>query len=242
MNKIIKILKINLFILVLIVGGTLSYNFLGVEKFVLEKVGYIYNDSFQHLKKGLPINKAVKVYTGGGACSGFKLKSGHIVTAYHCKNSSGIYTIESKEDGDKLQSVEYEQLIKLTKKEKLQELMLKGNIHFHRPDIMILKKKGSQDALDVTEFSLTPIKKGDEVYILGTNGFTLISKLKVKPIKIERARYRGSIKTIWGKAYDVHGGTSGSGVVNSKGQLVGILVLGKGLDKVGITPIWDALK
>ncbi len=171
-------------------------------------------------------DKLVKVYVGNGVCSGTKLGKSFVLTAAHCISKPGsVYKVIDIKQESTLRHTDY----------------VAYKVH-PRSDIAILvTRKGPVQKLDTSLLEFTPIKKGDKVFVLGTNSFSKASEVLMKPITVDRPLFFNGFRSLWGHGLDIQGGTSGGAVINGQGKIVGVLVMGMGPTLNGITPI-DELK
>jgi S1-C subfamily serine protease len=190
------------------------------------------HDQNKELLKTLPVDRVVKIFSlGSSTCSGFKLKNDLVLTARHCidlkgKENQRIQVQDLKQE-EKLRVEEYV-VHKVHKTDDLALLRKKS----HNPDIKLQSEEISTSGL---------LRKGDKVYILGTNGFDALQFLQVRSLTVfSRLLFQGG-SIIHGSSLYIKGGTSGSAVFTNDGQLVGVLAIGEGNDMSGFAPI-DGLR
>lgn len=225
-------------LMTLIVGSWFIYP--TAQQEVTKVYGEIYNQIAHNKFKGqLPLHKAVKLHTKAGFCSGFKTTSGIIVTAKHClevKTQIGLLKVNTSiepvyaVDAGQEKNLTFDTYTVAKFGDKDLVLLFKtDNVEENNKLLLQLMMSG--------ELRLTPVKKGEQLFILGTNGDELISDMVIRPITITRIMFVFT-QAIWGLAYNIEGGTSGSGVVDKDGKLVGVLSVGKnGSPEAGITTI-----
>lgn len=225
-------------LMALIIGSWIIYPTAKQE--VTKIYGEIYN-LIEHnkMRNKLPIHKAVKIHTKAGFCSGFKTTSGIIVTAKHCleiKAQIGLLKVKTSiepvyvVDAGQEKNLTFDTytVAKLSDKD-LVLLFKTDNVEENNKLLLQLMMSG--------ELRLTPVKKGEQLFILGTNGDELISNMIIRPLIVTRIMFVFT-QAIWGIAFNIEGGTSGSGVVDKDGKLVGVLSVGKnGSSEAGITTI-----
>lgn len=208
----------------LIIGSWVIYPTAKQE--VTKVYGEIYNRiEHEKVKYKLPTHKAVKIHTKKGFCSGFRSTSGVVITAKHCVSDT-MFVVDAKQE----KSLTYDTYTVAKLGDKDIALLFKNN-NVEENNKLLLQTIRSG------ELRMSPVKIGEKLFILGTNGDELISNMIIRPITITRIMFVIT-QAIWGIAYNIEGGTSGSGVVDKEGKLVGVLSIGKnGSPEAGITTI-----
>jgi len=154
------------------------------------------------------------------ACTAFLVKKDTFVTAGHCineKNSQNKLLVRSfKKDSRKNKStwyIEDEDIFEV-------KFLIKQELSISDGDFAIGKL--SRDILDVNplEISKTPVKKGDEVYVLGHPSGLPLKYTKNGKVFSDFNNF--NFKT----NLDTYGGNSGSPVFNGNHKVVGILIRG----------------
>ncbi len=228
-------LKKTLLTAVVLIVGALGYDLSGlkepIKNYVAEKAAYVeeymVNLQVSHMYDKLPVDRVVKISSIGGVCSGFKLKSNHVITARHCiKGLKDKYRVTGISQENNLTFLKY-------------VLDFKSK----NTDIAILKPEGTNVPLDTSEFEMSGLKYKQQLYILGTNGNTLLHEMKVRSFIVnsmsEMFYPLGIGEIVIGESFRILKGTSGAAMLNKEGKIVGIMSVSNFIAFAGFSPITE---